>query len=189
MFPNLPSWDSIHPLIVHFPIALILVAPIFVIASMVFRKSAFPLGACALILMAMGTVGAILSVATGEAGAELAERVPGVEATLEKHEDLAETTRTMLIVVTVVYALIVAAPMAMKKLMDPVPSILLNISFLVLYLVGASFLINTAHQGGLLVHTYGVHAMLGPGTAPSASSELEEGAGERKEDEEEEEEE
>ncbi len=184
MFPNLPSWDSIHPLIVHFPIALILVAPIFVIASMVFRKSAFPLGACALILMAMGTVGAILAVATGEAGAELAERVPGVEVTLEKHEDLAETTRTMLIVVTVVYALIVAAPLAMKKLMDPVPSTLLNVSFLVLYLVGASFLINTAHQGGLLVHAYGVHAMLGPSTPQDASSEVAENDQAREEDEE-----
>ena len=162
MFPTLPSWDSIHPLIVHFPIALIIVAPIFVIMSMVFRKSALPLGACALSLMAMGTVGAILAVETGEAGAELAERTPGVEAALEKHEELAETTRTMLIVVTVVYALIVAAPLAMKKLMDPVPSTLLNVSFLALYLVGASFLINTAHQGGLLVHAYGVHAMLAP---------------------------
>jgi uncharacterized membrane protein len=161
MFPQLPSWDGMHPLVVHFPIALILVAPIFVILSMILRKSARPLAVCALVLMALGTIGAMAAVSTGEAGAEVAERTPGAEQAVEEHEELAETTRTMLIIVTVVYGLIVLAPMVYKKALEPIPSIALNGSFLILYLVAASYLANTAHQGGVLVHTYGVHATLG----------------------------
>ncbi|MBI5091122.1 MAG: hypothetical protein HZB26_01620 [Candidatus Hydrogenedentes bacterium] len=169
MLPQIPSWDSMHPLVVHFPIALVLIAPIFVVLSVILRKSARPLAACALLLMALGTAGAMAAVSTGEAGAELAERVAGVDAAIDKHEDLAETTRTMLIVVTVVYALIVLAPFLSKRILDPIPSVALNGSFLVLYVVAATFLVNTAHQGGVLVHTYGVHAMLGP-AAPSANA-------------------
>ena len=30
-FPPIPSWDGLHPLIVHFPIALLLVAPLLVV--------------------------------------------------------------------------------------------------------------------------------------------------------------
>jgi uncharacterized membrane protein len=29
--PPLPTWQAIHPLIVHFPIALLLVAPLFIV--------------------------------------------------------------------------------------------------------------------------------------------------------------
>ena len=161
MFPQLPSWDGMHPLVVHFPIALILVAPLFVILSMAMRTYARPLAACALLLMFLGTIGSMVAVSTGEATAELSEGIPGAEAALEEHEELAETTRTMLIVVTLVYTLIVLAPVVYKKVLDPIPSVVLNGSFLILYLVAVSFLANTAHQGGVLVHTYGIHAALG----------------------------
>ena len=29
--PPIPSWDGLHPLIIHFPIALLLVAPLLVL--------------------------------------------------------------------------------------------------------------------------------------------------------------
>lgn len=166
MFPQLPAWDGLHPLIVHFPIALIMVAPIFVILSMIFRKSTMQLAVCALVLMTLGTVGSMVAVSTGEATAELNENIPSAEAAIEEHEELAETTQTMLIVVTLVYALIVVAPLVYKKVLDPVPSIVLNAAFLILFAVAASYLANTAHQGGVLVHTYGVHANLGTPATP-----------------------
>lgn len=169
MIPQIPSWDSLHPLVVHFPIALVLVAPLFVLASVIFRSASRTLASCALLLMALGTVGAFIAVATGEAGAELADRSPEVNTTIEKHEELAETTRTMLVVVTSVYALIVFAPFVSKRVLDGVPSVALNGAFLVLYLVAATFLVNTAHQGGRLVHVYGVRAMLGPVPQPSVA--------------------
>ena len=56
------------------------------------------------------------------------------------------------------------------RVLEPIPAIALNGAFLVLYLVAASFLVNTAHQGGALVHTYGIHAMLDAGTAINAAA-------------------
>ena len=32
-FPPLPTWDSLHPLIIHFPIALLLLCPLFILIS------------------------------------------------------------------------------------------------------------------------------------------------------------
>ncbi len=44
-FPPFPSWDGLHPLIVHFPIALLLVAPLFVVLGL---ARAAALGGCLL---------------------------------------------------------------------------------------------------------------------------------------------
>jgi len=30
-FPPIPSWDAWHPMIIHFPIALLLIAPVFIL--------------------------------------------------------------------------------------------------------------------------------------------------------------
>ena len=181
MFPQFPSWDAIHPLIVHFPIVLTLIAPAFVLLAVILRKYNRVFAACALALMIGGTVGAILAVSSGEAGAELAEQVPGAEPVLEEHEELAETARTLLVVVTVVYALIVFAPLIFKKLLNPAPWIALNLGFLVLYFFPAVSLINASHQGAVLVHKYGAHANISA-DAPTLHA-SEEGEGHEEEDE------
>ena len=36
ILPPIPSWDGLHPLVVHFPIALLLAAPVLLLAGMVF---------------------------------------------------------------------------------------------------------------------------------------------------------
>ncbi len=37
--PSLPGWDGLHPLVVHFPIALLLVAPVFVVLGLVLPRA------------------------------------------------------------------------------------------------------------------------------------------------------
>ena len=32
-WPQIPNWSELHPLVIHFPIALLLVAPLFIIAG------------------------------------------------------------------------------------------------------------------------------------------------------------
>jgi len=51
MFPPIPSWDAMHPLIVHFPIALLLVTPLLVIFGIVLPKQARGLFIAALVVM------------------------------------------------------------------------------------------------------------------------------------------
>ncbi|MEK7856255.1 MAG: hypothetical protein AAB288_09205, partial [Acidobacteriota bacterium] len=54
----------------------------------------------AFILMLIGTIATFIAVSTGEASGELAEQVNNVEAVLEQHEELAETTRMVFAVLT-----------------------------------------------------------------------------------------
>lgn len=160
MLPPLPSWDGLHPLIIHFPIALLIVAPLLILIGIFTAKRGKAFLISALILMVIGTTATFIAVSTGEAAGELAERVPNVEAVLESHEELAETTRTVFSILTVVFGIIVLAPMAFRKELSSRVTIPLNLAFLLFYSSGVVMLINTAHEGGKLVHQYGVHAMM-----------------------------
>lgn len=165
MLPALPPWTGVHPLVVHFPIALLLVAPLLVVLSVLLRPHRGGLGAAALVLMIVGTVAAFVAMSTGEAAADLAERAPGVAATLERHEELAETTRTIFAVLTGIFMVIYAAPLVRRREWSNGLYVALSLVFLAFYAGGALTLVNTAHLGGQLVHRYGVRAMLGPEAA------------------------
>ena len=161
MFPTIPGWDAVHPLIVHFPIALLLVAPVLIILGLILPKQSRGLFIGALVMIVLGTVGIYFAVATGEAAGELAERTPGVAGVLERHEELAETARAIFTALTVVFAAILFAPSIFKKRLSRKTITIASLAFLVFYGGGAIVLANVAHQGGLLVHQYGVRAMMG----------------------------
>jgi uncharacterized membrane protein len=158
-----------HPLIVHFPVALLLVAPILVLLGMLLPKSSRGLFLAAFVLMVLGTVATYFAVATGDAAGELAERTPGVAAVLESHEGLAESTRIIFTALSVIFAMILFAPLLFKRKLRWKSSLALNLAFLLFYSAGAVMLINVAHQGGRLVHELGVRAMM-TNNATAASS-------------------
>jgi len=167
-FPALPSWDALHPLVVHFPVALLLVAPLFVLGGLVIRRFERGFLLAALALMVMGTVAAWVAVATGEAAGELATRTPAVRAALERHEELAETTRTLFTALTLTFALLLFLPGILRRTPSAVVRNVAGGVFLVGWFAGAGVLANTAHAGGQLVHVYGVHAVMtadGPAAA------------------------
>ena len=166
--PPIASWDALHPLIVHFPIGLLLAAPVLIILGVAFRDGRRLFSIAALVVMLMGTVAAYVAVGTGEAAAELAERTPQVSAVLERHEQLAETTRTLFTVLTVVFAAILFVPSLLKRQLGRGALVLVNAAFLVVYLAAAVFLADTGHNGGRLVHELEVRAMMAPPPAPPA---------------------
>src|SRR3974390_3084136 len=105
--PPIPNWTELHPLVIHFPIALLLVAPLFIVVGIVINpQRGRPFLVTALSLMALGTVGTMLAVATGEAAAEVAHRTGVVSTVLERHQELAETTRDVFGLLTVIFATI-----------------------------------------------------------------------------------
>ncbi len=167
-FPPIPSWDALHPLIIHFPIGLLLVAPVLIVLGLFMKKSGRSFAMAALVVMALGTASTFIAVSTGEAAGELAERTPAVSKVLEHHEELAETTRVIFSILTVVFAVILFGPRLLRKELDRVPSAVLTLVFLLLYLAGSVVLTNTAHNGGLLVHEYGVHALVETGPVDQA---------------------
>jgi uncharacterized membrane protein len=171
--PPIPSWTELHPLVIHFPIALLLVAPLFIIAGIVANpQKGRPFLVAALVLMLLGTAGAFLAIATGEAAGQVAERTPAVSAVLERHEDLAEMTRIVFSVLTLLFAAILLLPRLLKREPSVATVRILPLAFLLFYSAGAVILVNTAHNGGRLVHELGVHAGItqSNGTAPVAPS-------------------
>ncbi len=82
----------LHPAVVHLPIALTLLVPLFAIGALVaIRRGAKPLRAWAIpsALLAALAISAWVSVETGESADEQVERVVA-EAPIESHEEAAE---------------------------------------------------------------------------------------------------
>jgi uncharacterized membrane protein len=154
------TWDGLHPIITHFPIVLLLIAPLFVILGMVKLDRWKMFSVSALILMALGSAAAFIAVSTGEAAAEMAEKTPQVVAALERHEDLAEDTRLAFSILTAVFAVIVIGPALIKRTLPRRLRLGLHALFLVAYLGACLVLARTGHEGGMLVHQLGVRAMM-----------------------------
>jgi ABC-type Fe3+-siderophore transport system permease subunit len=66
----------------------------------------------------------------------------------------------------VIFAAIVVAPAAFRRLQGPTFRIVLPLMFLLFYGAGVVVLANTAHHGGRLVHELGVQALMTPAAAP-----------------------
>lgn len=154
--PPIPPWEELHPLIIHFPIALLLTAPLFIlIGALVTPQRSRPYFVAALLLMVLGTAGVWFAVATGKATADLVERTPQVATALERHEELAESSRAVFTVGTLLFAVIVMVPRLFHREASRVITSMVPIAFVVAYAGAALLLTKTAHEGGRLVHELG----------------------------------
>lgn len=165
--PPLPDWTSLHPLVVHFPIGLLLTAPLLWVVAMVVPKLARAFVVAGLVIMATGVAGAFLATATGEAAGELAERSPQVSRVLEEHEHLAEYARNIFAGLLALLLVGVIAGSALGKRLTHAMLCAGLAVFLLGYSYAAVQLANVGHLGGLLVHEYGVHALLPLEGAPT----------------------
>lgn len=166
--PPIPAWTSLHPLIIHFPIALLYVAPLFILAAIFWRRAREGWSLAALVLMGLGTLSLFLAVATGEAAGRLAERTPEITAALERHESLAETGQVVFSFLTLAFAILVLVPLVLKREPKTWLRQTVSVVFLLAYLVGLGQLTRVAHEGGRLVHEFGVRSIIattGPDTA------------------------
>jgi uncharacterized membrane protein len=162
-FPPIPSWDGLHPLIIHFSIALLLIAPFFIVVGAALTPAkGRPYLIAAMFLLLAGTASIFVAVETGEAAGKLAERLPGVEQVIENHQSLAERTQAVFSVLSLIFVALIAVPWLLKRPDTRLTTTILPLAFLVLYAAGTLLLINTAHNGGRLVHEFGVRAMVPP---------------------------
>ena len=97
-----PSIPSLHVLVVHFPIALICLAPLFDVACL-FMRSRMWLDRCATTMYVIGTVGAGAAYLSGrQAASALSEISPAAEIDLADHASTAMLALIAFAVVTVV---------------------------------------------------------------------------------------
>ncbi len=161
--PPIPTLDGLHPLIIHFPIGLLLVAPVFIlIGALVEPRRGRMFLIAALILLILGTGAIFIAVESGEAAGKLADRTPQISAILENHEELAERTKLVFSVLTFILALVIFLPGLLKREVPRAAYVAVPIVFLFFYAAGMLLLTNTAHNGGRLVHEFGVHALVPP---------------------------
>lgn len=180
--PPMPQWYNLHPLVVHFPIVLLMLAPLFIVLALAFRKQTQTLMYVALLLMVLGVISAYVAVGSGEAAGELADRTPAVNAVLEHHEELAETTAAFFVVLVLLFGAFLFAPRLLKRTLPRNATIGFSGVFLLGYAVAVLFLVNTAHNGGRLVHELGVHAVMPAEPLPQGESAAEGVGGHDKDD-------
>lgn len=131
----------LHPLIVHFPVALLLLGTLVEIASLKFRKE---LNNAGTLLLIAGVISGIAAYMTGDGGERFAEMHFGeVEGMIHQHESMALTSM-----------LLFGAAAAIKlftHFKDTFRQQLL-IVVIILSIIGSGFLAYTGHLGGQIVY-------------------------------------
>ena len=144
-----PNWaPNIHPLLVHFPIALLSAAAAVDAVAWVLRRNR-SLRHGATLLYVLGTAGAAAAYVTGRAASQ-AIWLPGMaQAILREHWDWAWRTVWFFAIVTVV-RLMLLRPSGR----DPRPWLVA--AFALVGLAGIGLLLETGDRGGRLVYQQGV---------------------------------
>lgn len=160
--PSFPSWDALHPLVVHFPIALLLIAPFFVAVSLFLpRAKAKHTTFAGFTLLVIGTGFLFLTTETGDAAGDRVDQVhktPEISSLLHQHEELAETTEVAFGTLLALFATLLFGPRLLKRELTIRTFRTGLLVFLLAYMGSSLLLVNTAHAGGRLVHEFGVTA-------------------------------
>ncbi|MFT5423780.1 MAG: putative membrane protein [Phycisphaerales bacterium] len=167
LLPPMPTWEGAHPILVHLPIGVLVFAPVLLIIAAVDAKRRKVWACSALAAMLFGTLFAFLAVMTGEEAAEHVVVSAQVEAVMEHHEELGEAARTVFAALTGVFAAILLVGTYVKKKWARPAVTIGSVLFGLGYLYGLGLLANTGHEGGRLVHQFGVHAPVAQGSANS----------------------
>jgi len=158
--PPLPPWDGLHVLVVHFPIALLTVVPLFLLAGLLAPRLGRAWDGATLLLLTLGALGAVLAVETGEAAAAAATLTPAISAAVQHHAESGTLTRNVFGGLTLVWlAGGLVLPWLTRRL-GAARVRLLRAVYLGGYVAALLLVANTADLGGRLVHHYGLHAHL-----------------------------
>jgi uncharacterized membrane protein len=149
------GWNGLHPLVIHFPIALLLLAPLFVLLGAVLRSGRRRIFLISALLLILGTASLYVATQTGHAACRQHQFSTQANAVLLEHRALADETRTMFTMVTALCCLMLLVTLRFRvKIVELAP--VLPIAFLVFYAIGIALLLSTAYRGALLVHKFGL---------------------------------
>lgn len=154
----------LHPMLVHFPIALLIVGLLADITGVITKREFF--SRTGLLMLVLGTIGLITAYISGDRAADGLMETGPLQIAVESHEEAAQITLWLMIVTTFVRLALVG----FRKYTG-----LLRWIPLALFLVGVASMARTGYYGGELVfkHAAGVQLNLGPFTATEAAEEHE----------------
>ena len=154
----MPPWNHLHPAIIHFPIALLTVAPLLVLVGLLWPAQRRGIHASALILLLLGIGGLILALETGDAVERYARATPALLAGVREHELAAQWTTLIFGLLGVAFAVLWFLPLLRKRELSPNLERGLLVLWLLLSAAGVLALGRTGHFGGHLVHDLHTHA-------------------------------
>lgn len=161
--------SNFHPLIVHFPIALFITG--FAVDGLGWLLRRENLKRVGLVLILLGALAAVPTVATGLAVEETVEKQlegrPGAEAALEAHESLAIYTAIVLLGVAVLRLVLGTGWLERQRVWMHG----LLVAYLVVGTLGLGLLTLTGYRGGELVYRYGAGVEAPPFTPASTFQE------------------
>jgi len=143
--PEFWRTEVFHPLSVHFPIALLLMAFIFKSISLFSLKETFRLGGT--ILLCIGTMGVWIAIYTGDLADGIVSRKLCDPTILKDHENFAYTTAWF-------FTIALILDLSLYFLGQKISSYLVWINRLIvmLLLAGSGFLAYVGHLGATLVY-------------------------------------
>lgn len=135
----------LHPLVVHFPIVLLLVATLFELVNLFVKKDY--LGKSSTILYVLGVISGLVTLTTGDPAEEFAydKWGQGIHDTVELHSTLAN--------VSVILFAIVAVVKLFGKLVK-MNKTLITALVIVFSLAGSTTLAITGHLGGKIAYLH-----------------------------------
>ena len=134
--------SHLHQLIVHFPIALLIVGFVADTAYLFYKKEAC-LPKIGFYLMLAGTLGAIAAVLSGNFFTE--DLTGSVEVVRERHETFANITMYLMIVTSIIRVVLVKKGKVESKA---------GLGVYLLYLIGVILVAYTGMLGGTMVFNY-----------------------------------
>lgn len=161
--PLLP--DPLHPAVVHFPIALIVLGAVTAVIAAVVRRG--PMAHVASFLIGLGTAGCFLAAQTGERDEKRIERPPALKKVLHEHEHWADRTEAAALL-----AMLLALAAANTDRW-PVANRVLRAASAVAALAAVACVHQTGHYGGELVYRHGAGVKLtsqGDAGSPAAEA-------------------
>jgi uncharacterized membrane protein len=154
--PMIPGWDGIHPLLIHFPLTLFFLAPVFVLfASFTKATTRRTFLISALTVMLLGITLTYAAFEAGQTAAASVTRTEEVRTVVDRHQELAGLARSSLTAATLLFGLTFLMCTCFHLQLRELNSVL-PLGSVVFYALGLFWLINTAYHGERLVHEFGV---------------------------------
>jgi uncharacterized membrane protein len=165
----IPIPSPLHPALIHFPIVLILLGAMVIVASVFLQRWHLPWIAAGLLVL--GATGAIAAAWTGGQAEELVGELNSrADQVLSTHEEWGERTRNasiMAALLAVGAASLIRFPLASKTLTVVAASTAIFASYCVA---------NTGHSGGQLVYKHGAGINMTAGN-PAGEAQVQADAG------------
>lgn len=144
--PSIWRTEVLHALSVHLPITALVLATVLLLAGFFLKKNW--INSAAGFLLIAGTVGAWISMLTGDAADGIVSRTLCDPTVLKDHENAALTTTILFTIASVIY---VVQKIWLKERFD----LLLKSITLIIAIIGTAFLLYVGHLGASLVYQQG----------------------------------